>query len=231
MKHVLIGVVLLWGMGTFSPAQHVRAQDGADRVRKAQEEHRRILDARREDAAAAERERSAELPDPVDQMGIIEFETRESRASIGEKIKALGFTLVPGVRPGWDIYHPGAFVYGEVKLAVIGFLYNRDRLARVSAVLEPRSEDSVVKDYLTLQEVLNRKYGTPLHDVKAFNYPYRWGDGNELNAIRTKRADVWTEWRSGGEHGDAFVRLVIVDDRNIRLDCQSTALMQELAAH
>lgn len=163
------------------------------------------------------------------QMGIMDFSLRESRASVDTTLRRMKFRHIPEARPGWEIYEPGRHEYQTLQLVAVGFRFNGDRLARITAVMASRTMESVVRDYLYVQKRLIRRFGTPLHDMKAFCHPYRWGDGNELNAIRTNRSHVWTEWRSGGEGGDAFLRLVIVDDHTIRLDCQSVTLMQDIA--
>ncbi|GEM_PF-2533067 len=175
-----------------------------------------------------------ELPaqdETAGRMGMMDFSLRESRASVEEKLRRMNFNRVPDARPGWEIYESGTQKYQSLQLIAVGFRYSGDRLARITAVMASRTTESVVSDYLTVQKRLKRRLGAPLHDMKAFSHPYRWGDGNELNAIRTNRSHVWTEWCSGGEGGDAFLRLVIVDDHTIRLDCQSVSLMQDIAEH
>lgn len=171
---------------------------------------------------------AAAMGDTAKEMlaGVLGFRMGESRPVVEMKAAGRGYRPVPAASSGWSMYLSAGDSICGLPVEAVAFQYNRGRLAHAVAALVPAAVDSVIEEYLVLQARLTSRYGPPRHDMRAFNHPYRWGDGNELEAIRCGKAYVWTEWQEGPNQRATLLRLVIVDESTIRLDCRNVALME-----
>ena len=90
------------------------------------------------------------------------------------------------------IYEDCAF--GSYKATIIKLYFEHDSLFRGYFYLVPESDPKIIDFYNDVKNSLTNKWFPPQKDVESYKYPYKKGDGDEVQAIRGGYATIGAIW-------------------------------------
>jgi hypothetical protein len=128
--------------------------------------------------------------------GMLGIPFGKTKAECIELMKAKGYK----VSPSDNSYVTFDNVqYGKWKNANATFYFDKGAFYLGLMIMEPFEEPKALKEYDELISDLSDKYGNP-SPTREFEYPYKYGDGDEIIALKGGYAtvkDIWLDADSG----------------------------------
>ena len=130
-----------------------------------------------------------------------------SQEDFGQKLEAKGFVYYAPEKfvlsSGLRLYK-GKFASEEV---IVGVSSDEDNVYMVSVRFpEKYSFNSLVSQFNDVCEQYNKKYGAPIIVERKFTWPYYYGDGYEMLALKTKKCKYCNSYKL--EYGTIIIMLM-----------------------
>lgn len=75
------------------------------------------------------------------------------------------------------------------------FTFLKDKLISITVLIAPLSQSGVFNLYNELSDGISLKYGVPTKTAEVYSIPFEKGDGHELLAIQSEKANISKIWR------------------------------------
>lgn len=125
-----------------------------------------------------------------------------------EKMKAVGFELCGR---GEDLAKmSGSFIGRNCSIA-INVSPESDSVYGVTVFFESGHEawSAIKADYQRIVSIYRQKYGEPTTKIEKFEYPYKEGDGLEMEALNRLKCQYMSQWHKA----EGMIAVLMVDNR------------------
>lgn len=135
-----------------------------------------------------------------------------------EMLKRDGVTFIESSSNDTKLFFRGGTFAGTA-VTMWGFFFLDDKFYSVRVIQVPTQEVYILQNYLSIIENYKRKYGDPAKQSFQFKYPYEYGDGHEVTAIKTGKSVIYSIWFFGADRETAnSIAIDITDTPSIRID-------------
>lgn len=130
-----------------------------------------------------------------------------TRAQVKQLLTGKGFVIGTENDGGKDTFEFLAFSGMLLGHHISGGVMFVDARCAKLALRIATPDEKAIPVYVELTRSLKAKYGEPTMVRAEFTRPYELGDGYELQAIRLKKAKIFTAWRTnpGDEYGNSLM--------------------------